>query len=138
MGWFDLMRAVFDSLVLAARDCYVAMGPIPDEIRISGGAARSAAVKSLLAAALDRPVRGVTQEEAGAAGAAMIAAVRLGLFPDIGAATQAWVTPLLCDPVEPDAALARTYDTLFEGYVATRGAMAPVWEAQKTMRDALA
>ena len=32
------MRAVFEGLAFAARDCYAAMGPLPAEIRLSGGA----------------------------------------------------------------------------------------------------
>ena len=136
-GWFDLVRAVFDGLVLAGRDCYQAMGAIPDEIRISGGAARSGALKRLLAAALNRPVRGVAREEAGAAGAAMIAAVQLGHFADTDTASAAWVTPLLRDPVLPDTGLVSTYDHLFEGYLATRQALPPIWQAQAAMREAL-
>ena len=37
----DLMRAVYEGLGFAARDCYAAMGPIPPEVRVTGGAARS-------------------------------------------------------------------------------------------------
>ncbi|MEM6763132.1 MAG: FGGY-family carbohydrate kinase, partial [Pseudomonadota bacterium] len=78
-GWFDMVRAVYDGLALAARDCYAAMGPVPGEIRLSGGAARSKAIRTILAASLGAPVRTVNQAESGAAGAAMIAAVQLGI-----------------------------------------------------------
>ncbi|MEM9222612.1 MAG: FGGY-family carbohydrate kinase [Pseudomonadota bacterium] len=136
-GWFDLVRGVFDGLMLASRDCYTAMGPIPSEIRVGGGGARSDAIRALLASALDRPVRRVDQDEAGAAGAAMIAAVQCGLFSSIGAASDAWVTPLLRDPVFPDHQLVATYDTLFDAYLATRRALPPVWQNQTIMRGAL-
>ena len=43
-SFFDLVRAVYEGLVLAARDCYAAMGSQPEEIRIAGGAARSKAL----------------------------------------------------------------------------------------------
>ncbi|MBM7069402.1 FGGY-family carbohydrate kinase [Actibacterium sp. 188UL27-1] len=136
-GWFDLMRAVYDGLALAARDCYTAMGPIPAEIRITGGAARSTALRTILASALDRPVRTVAQDEAGAAGAAMIAATAQGIFPDIDAAAQAWVAPLLQDPTPPDPGLTQTYDRLFDAYLTTRHALPPVWQAQADTRKAL-
>ncbi|SNT73665.1 FGGY-family carbohydrate kinase [Paracoccus seriniphilus] len=134
-GWFDMMRAVYDGLALAGRDCYQAMGGIPREIRITGGAARSTAVKTILASVLNRPVRNVAQDEAGAAGAAMTAAVRVGLFDDIGAAAAAWVTPLLRDVVQPDPALVQTYDRLFDIFQETRLAMRPVWQTQAHMRE---
>ena len=37
----DLLRAVVEGLGLAARDCYAAMGALPSELRLTGGAARS-------------------------------------------------------------------------------------------------
>ena len=128
------MRGVYEGLALAARDCYAAMGPIPREIRLTGGAARSTALKTILAAVLNAPVRTVAQEEAGAAGAVMMAAVQQGIYPDISAATRAWVTPLLQDPEPPDPGLASAYDALFDAYLETRRAMPPVWAAQAAMR----
>ncbi len=137
-GWFDMMRGVYEGLALAARDCYTAMGPIPSEIRLTGGAARSSALKTILGAVLGRPIRTVAQEEAGAAGAVMMAAVQQGLYPDISAATEAWVTPLLQEAEAPDGGLASTYDALFDAYLETRRSMAPVWAAQAAMRRDLA
>lgn len=136
-GWSGMMRAVYESLALASRDCYAAMGPVPDEIRLTGGAAKSEAMRTILAAALGVPVRGVEREEAGAAGAAMIACVQQGLFPDISACSGAWVKPQLQEPLLPDQSLVPVYETVFEAYLATRKAMPPVWAAQAQMRRAL-
>lgn len=126
-GYLDLVRAVYEGLAFAARDCYAAMGDVPDEVRIAGGAARSRALRTILASVLDAPVRESARQEAGAAGAAMMAAVAVGVFPDLAAATERWVTPLLGDLVRPDPALARTYGELFPIYVRTREAMPPIW-----------
>ncbi|MEZ5830548.1 MAG: FGGY-family carbohydrate kinase [Dongiaceae bacterium] len=123
----DLVRAVYDGLVLAARDCYAAMGPLPEEIRIAGGAARSRALKVLLASALGVPVRESTREESGAAGAAMMAAVAIGAISDMASAVDTWVKPTLRGVVQPDAALKRRYDQLFPIYVKARQAMPPIW-----------
>jgi erythritol kinase len=82
-SFVDLVRAVYDGLVLAARDCYAAMGSQPEEIRIAGGAARSKALKLLLASAMGVPVRESVREESGAAGAAMMAAVAIGAMPNM-------------------------------------------------------
>ena len=109
-GFVELVRSVYEGLGLAARDCYAAMGHVPDEVRVAGGAARSRAFKTILASVLDVPIRDVAREESGAAGAAMMAAVAIGAEPDMAAAVRTWVEPLLGDRIMPDPALAATYD----------------------------
>ncbi|HEX4766736.1 MAG TPA: FGGY-family carbohydrate kinase [Lichenihabitans sp.] len=131
----DLMRAVYEGLGFAARDCYAAMGPVPREVRVTGGAARSKALRTILGAALDTRIRTTTREEAGAAGAAMVAAVAIGGFPDMESCIERWVTPTLADALEPDPALQRRYDRLFPAYVASREASAPVWHAMQAAND---
>ena len=126
-GFDNLMRAVYEGLAFAARDCYAAMGPVPAEVRVTGGAARSKALRTILGAVLGTRLRIATREEAGAAGAAMVAAVETGLVADMETCVDRWVTPLLSLATEPDARLARRYDRLFPTYVAAREASAPVW-----------
>jgi erythritol kinase (D-erythritol 1-phosphate-forming) len=126
-GYYDMMRGVFEGLGHAARDCYAAMGPIPKEIRITGGAARSKALRLILASALDAEVRSLSRAEAGAAGAAMIAAVQQKLFPDMAACAKVWVDPLFGEATKPDRALVKTYGSIFPHYVAARQAMRPIW-----------
>ncbi|GGD86961.1 carbohydrate kinase [Aureimonas endophytica] len=126
-GFYDLMRAVLEGLAFAARDCYAAAGGLPAEVRLTGGAARSKAMRSILASVLGRPVRTVSREEAGAAGAAMIAAVQAGLYPDIQAAADAWVEPLVGPPSLPEPGLVPLYDEAFELYRELRDAIRPLW-----------
>lgn len=130
----DLVRAVLEGLAFAARDCYRAMGPIPTDIRLTGGAARSAALRRILAAALGASVRTSSREEAGAAGAAMIAAVSIGAFADMQQCAAKWVTPLLNAPEEPDAALASAYDDAYPAYAKAHAALRPVWRAMARSR----
>lgn len=125
----DLIRGVVEGLGMSARDCYDAMGDRPAELRLSGGAARSPALRGVLAAAVGAPVRISTRGEAGAAGAAMMAAVAIGAYPDMDACIADWVTPLLDTPEAPDATLAATYDRLFPAWRSARGALEPVWHA---------
>ena len=134
IGFIDLVRAVYEGLVLAARDCYAAMGRVPEEIRVAGGAARSKSLKLLLASALGVPVRESTREEAGAAGAAMMAAVAVGAFSDMAGAVAKWVAPTLRDTVQPDPALQALYDRLFPIYVRTRRVMPPIWSDLAAVR----
>jgi erythritol kinase len=126
-GYADLMRAVFDGLAMAARDCYRAMGRQPAEIRLTGGAARSVALRRIMASALNAPVRVSERAEAGAAGAAMMAAVSLGIYDTMDACVAQWVTPSLGVPEPPDPALISTYDRLYPAYAAAHRAVTPIW-----------
>jgi erythritol kinase (D-erythritol 1-phosphate-forming) len=127
VDYYDMMRGVFEGLAFAARDCYSAMGDIPKEIRITGGAARSKALRIILASTLNAKVRSVLREEAGAAGTAMIAAVQQKMFPDMTTCANTWVEPYLGVSTEPDANLTKGYEKMFPLYVETRKAMRPVW-----------
>ncbi len=125
----DLMRAVYEGLGFAARDCYAAMGPVPPEVRVTGGAARSKALRTILGAALGTRIRTSTREEAGAAGAAMVAAVAVGVSPDMDHCIETWVTPTLAEALDPAPDLTHRYDRLFPAYLAAREASPPVWRA---------
>ncbi len=126
-GYYDMMRSVFEGLAFAARDCYEAMGSIPQEVRITGGAARSKALRLILASVLNAEVKTVSRDEAGAAGAAMIAAVQQKLFPDMAACAKAWVDPLIGGSTKPEGPLNSRYNHTFPLYVLARKAMRPIW-----------
>ncbi|MGX5829003.1 FGGY family carbohydrate kinase [Mesorhizobium sp. 43Arga] len=128
-GYPDLVRAVFEGLAFAARDCYAAMGPLPHEVRLTGGAARSPALRKILGAALGADIRTSAREEAGAAGAAMIAAVCVGLYPSMDACVGEWVTPLLGEAEPSDRNLAAIYDEMTPSYMLAHQALRPVWRA---------
>ncbi|WP_104663015.1 FGGY-family carbohydrate kinase [Ensifer adhaerens] len=128
-GFPDMVKAVFDGLAMAARDCYAEMGPLPSRIRLTGGAARSASLRRILGAALGASVQTSEREEAGAAGAAMIAAVSLGIYPSMADCLGDWVTPYQRPAEAADPGLARRFDELFPAYQQSRKALRPVWHA---------
>ncbi|SNB74849.1 erythritol kinase (L-erythritol 4-phosphate-forming) [Arboricoccus pini] len=138
VGLPELLRSVYEGLAFASRDCHAAIGPLPAEIRVAGGASRSRAFKTILASVLERPLRESTRGEAGAAGAAMMAAVGQGVFPDMAAAARIWVTPCLGGRVEPDPELVPCYRQFFELYRETRLAAAPLWHRLAAAREAAA
>ena len=124
----DVIRAVIEGIALAARDCYAAMGEMPRELRMTGGAARSRAVRQVLASTLNIPLRVSAREEAGAAGCAMMAAVAIGAYPDMEACIADWTTPLLGESEPPDPALVPIYNAAFSQYRHARAALAQVWD----------
>ena len=127
-GFCDLMRSVVEGLALAGRDCYSAMGALPDEIRMTGGAARSAGLRGIFAAGLNAAVRTCAREEAGAAGAAMMAAVAIGQYDTMDACVSEWVSPLLGELETPDTQLVEIYERTYPAYVAAHQALRPVWK----------
>jgi erythritol kinase len=128
----DMVRSVLEGLGLASADCYSTMGVSPSEIRLSGGAARSSVLRSILSAANATPVRYSSRAEAGAAGAAMMAAVSLGIYETMDDCVDVWVTPLLSEPELPDAELVAIYQSLLPNYVSTREALTPTWSAMNS------
>lgn len=134
-GFPDMVRAVFDGLALAARDCYLAMGPLPACVRLTGGAARSASLRRILGGALGASIQTSEREEAGAAGAAMIAAVSLGLYGSMADCVKEWVTPCQRGAEPADAELVRHFETVFPAYRQSREALRPVWEAITRQQD---
>ncbi|MGH7159242.1 MAG: FGGY family carbohydrate kinase [Acetobacteraceae bacterium] len=123
----DLARGVYEGLGFSSRDCYRAMGGVPPAVRVTGGAARSKVMRKILAACLDRPVSGAAHAEAGAAGAAMMAAVGTGLYPDMAACAARWIGAAAPPAEMPDRDLAAIYDGLFPIYRASYAVMPPFW-----------
>ncbi|MFK8079911.1 MAG: FGGY family carbohydrate kinase [Granulosicoccus sp.] len=130
----DMMSAVVDGLALAARDCYTAMGGTPAEIRLTGGAARSQSLRQVFANTLGAKLRTCAREEAGAAGAAMMAAVGIGHYADMDDCVKTWVTPHLSELEDFDVAEKQHMDVVFSNYVSTRTALSDLWKSQSRLR----
>jgi sugar (pentulose or hexulose) kinase len=78
----DMLRAVYEGVAMAARDCFSAV-PVPLEtLRLTGGGARSALWCQIFADCLGVPCEITRGEETTAKGAAMLAGVAAGIFSD--------------------------------------------------------
>lgn len=130
----DLVRAVVEGLGMAMRDCYEAMGGTATELRLSGGAVRSPTLRQILGASVNAKVRVSAREEAGAAGAAMMAAVAIGLYPTMDDCIKEWVVPLLGDGEVPDQALAAKYERLFEAFYHQRQSFPSTWATMEYIK----
>ena len=132
----DLLRAVVEGLGMATRDCYAAMGAMPLELRLTGGAARSKGLRAVLSAATGAPVRVSAREEAGAAAAAMMAAVAIGAYPSMDACIAEWVTPLLAEAEAPDPGLTAIYAQTYPAYKSAREGLTAAWSQLADCRQA--
>ena len=106
-----MLRAGLEGIALHLRsvtDAIAELAGEPREIRVSGGFARSAALRQLLADCLGRPVVRTDSEDASALGAARLALHALGLLPDLEAASASAVT----DRRVPNPELKPVYDRI--------------------------
>ncbi len=120
-----LARAVVEGCALAVRSVVerlAALGLVGDTLRVVGGAARDTGLLQLRADVTRLRVERLAEPEASALGAALLAAVGAGLFPDIETAVGA---ALRIDPVvhEPDPRLTAVYDELWARQLRTFDAL---------------
>ena len=112
-----LTRAVLEGVAFALRDSFgilQELGMTPDYLLLTGGGAKSALIRRLLADIFGLPVTTVNREEGPAYGAALLAAVGAGAFPDLKAATQRTLerAPLM----DADPELHRAYGPIYERF----------------------
>jgi xylulokinase len=123
-----LARAVLEGCSFAVRDVIerlAAIGLGSDTIRVVGGGAKDRTWLQIKADVTGREVELLAEPEATALGAALIAAVGVGWFPDVDAAAAA---TLRVDPVrfEPDPGNVALYDDAWAAHRATFDALEPL------------
>jgi sugar (pentulose or hexulose) kinase len=125
----ELARAVIEGLAFSIRDCYEACPEALSEVRLSGGAARSAVLCQTVADVLNKPVLLTTGEEAAARGVAIVAAVGAGLFQSVDEATDRFVQ--VRRVYEPNQLSRESYAERFELFQQIRKTMMPIWTARE-------
>ncbi|XAS67686.1 FGGY-family carbohydrate kinase [Micrococcaceae bacterium Sec5.7] len=128
-----IARAVLEGLTLVIRDCLMASGDRPTELRVCGGGAASALWLQLIADVTGIPVLRSTDTEVGAKGAFLIGLVATG-----GAASVEEVAPWyvrIRDTFTPDPSRAAFYAELFEDFLALREVTKLAWPRLAVMRQ---
>ncbi|MFB6090792.1 MAG: FGGY family carbohydrate kinase [Halobellus sp.] len=128
-----LVRAVYEGLSFAVRDCVEHLPADPTALTLTGGGTRSAFWCQLLADCLDRPVIVTEGSEPGAKGAAILLGLATDRFPSLEAATERMVST--DRRYEPRASHASRYDSLYDLFRTVREEMEPVWEARAAAYD---
>jgi len=112
-----LTRAVLEGITFALRDSLSILqelGLSPNHLLLTGGGAKSAFIRRLQADVYGVAVSTVNREEGPAYGAALLAAVGVGAFPDLAAAAQATLTR---GPSErPDSRSHREYQAVYDRF----------------------
>ena len=116
-GRGHLTRAILEGVCFAMRDSLEIMrqqGGLPSEVRAIGGGARSRLWLQTLANVFGLPIA-TTQPAGGAAyGAALLAAVGIGMFGSIDDAAQTCIKSGAS--IEPNQALVARYDEMYSAY----------------------
>lgn len=126
-----LYRAILEGLAYALREGKEATerrsGVPITELRVSGGGAQSDAALQLTADIFGLPAKRPHTHETSGLGAAIDAAVGLGLHPDFPTAIRAMVR--VGDVFEPHLATHRVYDELFQVYQGMYSQLRPLYKA---------
>lgn len=122
-----LTRAVLEGVCFALRDSVEILrelGIAPSYLLLTGGGARNPFIRRLQADVFGLPVTTVNREEGPAYGAALLAAVGAGAFPDLRTAAQRTLERAPAMPADPEA--HRAYDQIYHRFRATLAAARPV------------
>jgi xylulokinase len=125
----DLLRAVLEGVSYSLRDCLTlldAAGIAVADVRASGGGARSALWRQILADVFGRQVAVLENAEGPAFGAALLAGTGAGVYPDVAAACDQTLRE--AGRVAPDPERAALYDAYYGAYQGLYPALRPTFE----------
>ena len=109
------VRAVLEGVAYSLEDTFTlfaALGIPVTGIRLGGGGARGPLWRQIQAGVYGHAVEVLTAEEGGAFGAALMAGVGAGAWPDLDAACAAGIT--VAERIEPDPAWVAAYASSYE------------------------
>ena len=123
-----MLRAVYEGIVFShalhverlLKNC-----PVPETIRLAGGAANSKVWVQIFADVLQIPIETIEDKELGAQGAAMAAGISAGIYQDYPDAIQKTVR--VTDKIMPRPECREIYRKKYEKYKAVIGALDPIW-----------
>lgn len=107
----ELVQAVLEGVAFAIRDCFEvakSIGVRIERSKLCGGGAKSPVWQAILANVLNIPLELPQTEQGPGYGAAMLAMVGVGLYPDVKTCADALAH--LKETVLPDAAIAAKYE----------------------------
>jgi len=118
--WATVLRAVYEGVALAMRDCYAHIPTTPNRVLVSGGGARSEFWCQLFADCLGTSLVVPEGEEFGAKGVALMAGVATNRYADLEEAVEATVATARSYEPRPDheAFYAEWYDLYTDTYEA--------------------
>ncbi|HYK22042.1 MAG TPA: FGGY-family carbohydrate kinase, partial [Pyrinomonadaceae bacterium] len=128
-GAAHLTRSLLEGVAFGLKDIFelmqnVGLGPI-EQIRLSGGGAKSQLWRQIIADTLNVELVTVNTTEGAAFGAALLAGVGIGVWPDVDTACAQ--TIFIRDRVSPSPATIRIYQSLHDQYQQLYPALKPTF-----------
>lgn len=128
-----LVRAVMEGVAFSMVECYGALDAPVDEIRITGGGARSRLWREICAAAMNRPLLVPEAEETGALGVALLAARASGAYASLQDAARAMVR--IAETVHPDPCLVERYRAAYPLFRDLGADLTPLYKRRAALLD---
>ena len=127
-GKEHMLRAIYEGVAIAGIEQLTQLAPSRqiDDVRLSGGGARSDVWAGMFADVNGDPVIVPAGEESGARGAAICAAIAADIHPDHASAVDRMVPDGRCHDPDPDA--VETYREQRETFSALLSALRPLWD----------
>lgn len=126
-----LLLAVYEGIAYSMKDCYMHFPIQPQMIRIGGGGSTSAFWRQIFADCTGLPIQVTPCNQSGAFGAAIGAAVGVGLFKNLQEATENMVCP--GEIFEPDPKRARLYDDNYAIYKRLYESNWEIWDEREKL-----
>ncbi|MEO1440902.1 MAG: xylulokinase [Chloroflexota bacterium] len=123
-GIAEMARSVMEGVAFGMRDqleLLRAQGIEPADSVVGGGAAKSPVWRQMITDIMGIPLYTVNTTEGAAFGAAILAAVGAGAYPDVPTATEAMVRKV--DQTEPNPQAVQRYNELYPAYTELYGAL---------------
>ena len=124
-----LTRSVLEGVAFGLRDSFelIKNAGLPgiDQVRVSGGGAKSPLWRQILADVFNAELVTVNTTEGAAYGAALLAGVGAGVWPDVDAACDACVKVTGSTEVQPE--MVARYNEIYQSYTRLYPALKPFW-----------
>ena len=131
----DMVRAIYESLGYACKDCYKEFGAELDLLRLTGGASNSPLVREIVGSITKNNTQVIDNSEQGAAGACMVGLLSLKIANEYHELNKNWVDPYLQEEEIFDSKLSIIYEKAFEVYKSGYQSMNQFWDKNHQLQE---
>ena len=132
---YDLVRALYESLAYACKDCYSEFGAELELLRLTGGASNSSLVRKIVGSVNQLDTQVIENSEQGAAGACMVGMIALNEAKSYEDLNDKWVNQYLKNVEKFDEKLSITYEKAFSVYKKGYENMSEFWNSNYNFQN---